>query len=185
MPPGNTSLIPRHVNLPDTADLAPVHTDIALQHGVVVEGRVVDKDTGEGLRAAVRFIPLPENDAAAMPEYDVDRLGLRSTNEDGHFRVVAIPGPGVLTAVVRRKYTVGGNLVNAYRAATFSADDQKRVTLTGEGVFIATHNTLERLAELNAVMVVDVPEEGPADNFTLVVDQGETVRLKVTDPLFG
>lgn len=88
-------------------DLAPgqtvVDTDVELKEGVVVEGRVFDKVTGRGVRSGIEFMPIAGNEYANQAGYDRGKnMGVapQSTDDEGHFRILVMPGAGVLTARV-------------------------------------------------------------------------------------
>ncbi|HUG67244.1 MAG TPA: carboxypeptidase regulatory-like domain-containing protein [Pirellulaceae bacterium] len=188
VPPDHTAFVTAFVGVPDTADLVPVTTEIALRQGVIIEGRVIDVVTGAGVHAAVRFVPLPENELVTRPEYAIYLQGgyPQSTTPDGRFRLVAMPGPGVLVAQTSsRGQAIGGRPARTYRRAAFSSDDQKRVTVVGEGHYrslVAASGKLEHLAQLNAVKYVSFPEKESAATCDLTVDPGKTMRLQIADP---
>ena len=54
------------VEIPDTPGLEPVSFDIALKRGVVIEGRVIDKMTGEPLKAFVEYHAYLDNPNLAV-----------------------------------------------------------------------------------------------------------------------
>jgi len=77
--------------------------DVELRRGVVVEGRLTDKDTGRPVRAHVFYAPLEGNDfAEKTPGYEWLPWGASptddhaQTDDDGRYRLVVLPGPGVL-----------------------------------------------------------------------------------------
>src|SRR5262249_12359569 len=62
-PPSNKegNLLARTIAVPGPDGIGPIKQDIELAHGVVVNGRIVDKTTGKGVQGGVRFAPLPDN----------------------------------------------------------------------------------------------------------------------------
>jgi RNA polymerase sigma factor (sigma-70 family) len=79
----------------DAPGLDPVTVDIGLRRGVWVKGRVIDKATGKGVAAGFDYFCFGDNPFARdlpLPH------GLPSnwTRKDGSFRVVALPGRGLL-----------------------------------------------------------------------------------------
>jgi RNA polymerase sigma factor (sigma-70 family) len=84
----------------------PIHLDIALNRGVRVTGRIVDKGTGKpvSVRGRVDYFVFDDN---PHRKGGPDRFGWPNsqfTNVDGIFRLVIHPGPGVLAAKVSGPY---------------------------------------------------------------------------------
>jgi protocatechuate 3,4-dioxygenase beta subunit len=80
-------------NLPD-----PVKADFDLKRGVWIEGQVTDQATGKGVEAQVDYFVMTENPhrkevPGFFNRFITDQL---YTDEKGFFRVVGLPGPGVL-----------------------------------------------------------------------------------------
>jgi hypothetical protein len=104
-------------------DVAPVRRDAALTAGVVVEGRVTDATTGEGIKGSLQFLPTKEN-----PNRELARAGqvgpsddLASSDAEGRFRIVVTPGPGYLgfTAFAREIYPFRPRPDDAHSATMF------------------------------------------------------------------
>jgi Sigma-70 region 2 len=91
----------------DTPGLEPVAVDIGLKRGVWVKGRVTDKATGEPLWAGVEYFAFRDNpQAAELPRQG--GLTWTSTDEDGTFRGVALPGPGLIAVrAYHDRYVMG------------------------------------------------------------------------------
>jgi hypothetical protein len=72
--------------------------EFQVKRGVWIEGRVTDKQSGEPLSATVGYLALNKN------PHSLDKLGLDlawdehryGTDSDGRYRVLGLPGPGVL-----------------------------------------------------------------------------------------
>ncbi|QDT73300.1 M56 family metallopeptidase [Lacipirellula limnantheis] len=72
--------------------------EIQLKRGIWIEGRVTDKQSGEPFLATVDYMALRKN------PHSLDKLGLEQawvekryeTDSDGRYRVLGLPGPGVL-----------------------------------------------------------------------------------------
>ena len=183
--PGSVFL-PRTVNLAAAPAQSAIDLDVEMMRGVIVEGRVFDQSTGSGLKSGVRFVPLPGNKFADQPGYDhYNRSRVSdSTDNNGRFRLVVIPGPGALMADVDGGPRIGDRTIDRYRQATFSEAERQRVLPTEDGddrYFTAADNSRESLAVVNAVRMIDLPEAGPTVSCDLPVDPGKTLMLAVED----
>jgi RNA polymerase sigma factor (sigma-70 family) len=79
----------------DAPGLEPVTVDIALKRGLWVKGRVLDKATGKTVRAGFDYFCFGDNPCAE----DLPLLNGTPaywTQTDGSFRVVALPGRGLI-----------------------------------------------------------------------------------------
>ena len=76
-----------------------VMLDLALVRGVVVEGRVIDRATSRPVRARIGYFPLLDN-PIFMDDHPATRkdefTSMVGTDMNGHFRLVALPGTGLL-----------------------------------------------------------------------------------------
>src|SRR5262249_21604312 len=89
---------------------APVRIDIAPAKGVVVSGRVIDRQTGRGVQSGVRFAPRAENKYFGNPGFDAYRHDrtMQGTDAEGRFRVTTIPGKSLLMVQTHGRDTVDG-----------------------------------------------------------------------------
>ncbi|HJZ91291.1 MAG TPA: sigma-70 family RNA polymerase sigma factor, partial [Gemmataceae bacterium] len=150
----------------DTEGLTPIKHDIQMTKGVVVTGRLMDRQTGKAVDGGVRLAPLPDNKyfgtRPAFNGYSAERFS--HPVENGKFRVVTIPGTSVLMAQAYAKgETLGGKPINPYRPAIPDADHPEYFATDGEGGyrFNAVGNSLEFLGIEHAVKVVDLePDVG-------------------------
>lgn len=188
MPPKNTDLLSRSVRHVDDGGLGTIQHDIELARGVVVTGQILDKATGKGVKGGVRFAPLPDNKFfGKKPGYDSYRFErlMTTTESDGRFRLVVIPGAGVLMTQVWGGITkIDGQALNPYKQAQFEPAERERVkpTLNGEDwVFTAAGNSLEFLNTENAVKVLDLAEGAGSATANLFVDPGKTLKIHIQD----
>jgi protocatechuate 3,4-dioxygenase beta subunit len=91
------------------AGTGPIKLDIDLKRGVWVTGRVLEADTGRPIRAEVQYFVFADNphleNGLACPG---TMFHYHDAGRDGAFRLVAFPGPGVLTAFARRDDYIQG-----------------------------------------------------------------------------
>jgi beta-lactamase regulating signal transducer with metallopeptidase domain len=107
--------ITRRIEAPARPGLDPVEFNIALRRGIWITGKVTDVATGKSVSAAVDYFPFLANaHARDYPNFDPDitaSLAIKTrykTDDEGRFRVVGLPGRGVVTAHTDdRGYRVG------------------------------------------------------------------------------
>jgi len=187
-PPGGNLLF-RSVRLELTPGQTIVDVDVEMKEGVVVEGRLFDQATGRRVKGSVQFVPLPGNQYADDPGYGWSkflRTGSKQTDDDGRFRILAIPGPGVLTArgVQIGRPGIDGNKPMTYRQASFSEEDSKRVPTIGDDddrYFAGADDTRQSLTMQNAVKVLDLAPDGGPVTCDLPLDPGKTATIAIED----
>jgi hypothetical protein len=99
----------RLVDVRPSSGLEPVRFDVALHRGAWITGRVTDKETGEGVRVYIEYIPYLDNPHADAIERFNKESGSRGYEfnwseqdrhdvmfPDGDFRVLGLPGHGLL-----------------------------------------------------------------------------------------
>jgi RNA polymerase sigma factor (sigma-70 family) len=184
--PENSPLIGRVVRLPASNTGQSMRADVELTKGVVVTGRVYDKSTGKNIpECVVHFAPLPDNKWALKSQVIFRELRC-GTGADGRYRFAVFPGPGVLLASVPSTLlAIDGVPICPYRPLEFDAEEQKRVTVTGQLKpyrALATASGLDPLDDQNAGKVLDLEEGADPLTYDLAVDAGKTVTVKVEDP---
>ncbi|HVA47449.1 MAG TPA: hypothetical protein VNH11_13855 [Pirellulales bacterium] len=169
-------------------DVAPGQTvidvEVELKAGIVVEGRIFDQATGLGVQGGVGYVPLAENRFVEEPGYDVMR-GSLITGDDGRFRLLVPPGPGVLRAQVQtNRPRLDANMPIPYRQASFNEEDSKRVPTTvgdDDRYFTISRNQSSSLSLFGAVKVIDpAPDSGPI-TCDLPLDRGKAVTIAIED----
>src|SRR5262249_3055135 len=162
--------------------LGPIKQDIELAHGVVVTGRILDKSTGKGVQGGVRFAPLPDNKFfGKKPGYDGYRRDrtMIGSDAEGNFRIVIIPGPGVLMAQVwGGGEKLDGQTLKPFRAAEFDAEDAKLVKVVdtgdGGGIYNTAGNATEFMGLEGVVKVLDFAEGTERATVNLFAERGKT-----------
>ncbi|HKI18128.1 MAG TPA: hypothetical protein VKA15_09615, partial [Isosphaeraceae bacterium] len=89
------------LEVPDSPGLEPVVFDFSLTRGIVIEGRVTDQVTGKPLKAYVDYNAHRDNpNLSAAPGFAEAHVRgkRRITEHDGSFRIVGLPGRGLLSA---------------------------------------------------------------------------------------
>jgi RNA polymerase sigma factor (sigma-70 family) len=107
VPPRGLPYVAVHAEVPDTPGLDPVTVDFEMKRGIWIEGKITDKVTGKPVRGAVEYFSLYSNrNLADYPGYDgtfLPDFGV-GANEDGSYRVVGLPGPGLIAVWARKPY---------------------------------------------------------------------------------
>ena len=95
-PEGQPYLITLH-RVGDSPGLDPITVDIALKRGVWINGKVIDKATGRPVPAHVEYAVFADNpNRTEVPDLSVDND--TQTRPDGTFRLVGLPGRGLIGA---------------------------------------------------------------------------------------
>jgi RNA polymerase sigma factor (sigma-70 family) len=88
-----------HAVVPDSPGLDPVIVDFQLKRGIWIEGKLTDKVTGLPVKGSVDYFALDNNpNVGDHPGFDgtIPPFWGVETKEDGSFRVVGLPGPGLI-----------------------------------------------------------------------------------------
>jgi hypothetical protein len=109
--------LPAFASVPDTPGLEPVTVDFALQRGVWVKGRITDKATGKPVATGIEYFSFSDN--PNLKGMRLEDTNWHGTQDDGSFRTVALPGPGIIT--VRSNYDryrmgIGADRIKGRRA---------------------------------------------------------------------
>lgn len=186
-PPRGGELLPRTIELAAAAGETTVEINVELKRGVIVEGRVFDRATSQGVRSGVRYVRLPGNISINPSGNDgaTSRYGTESTDAEGRFRLIVPSGTGVVIAQARGNGPrIDGHEINPYRQANFTAEEQERVPISEDGDdrrFTAADNSLESVNLANAVKLIDAPPDGGPVVCDLSVDSGKTLEISIED----
>jgi RNA polymerase sigma factor (sigma-70 family) len=111
IPGGDQPYVVASEAVPDTPGLSPVTVDFALKRGVWIEGQITDKVTGKPLQASVVYYAMYKIGAnknpnlADYPGFDGSiHFHSFETKEDGSYRVVGLPGPGLVAVFGKQHY---------------------------------------------------------------------------------
>lgn len=162
--------------VPSAVNAEQVHFDLPLKRGVIITGRVSDKETGRPVHGRIVYLPYPSNPHAKdLPQFKSYNLhGPEDrfiTDEHGHFQVVGLPGAGIVEVVTfEGPYPTGqgieaiGDLPSQH---DFADIDYCLAPQTGW---------------ITAVGKVEISEGEEAATVNLELTKGEMVRLHIVDP---
>jgi RNA polymerase sigma factor (sigma-70 family) len=182
--PENVPLIERGQRVKPSAEPGgkPMRADVELVRGIVVTGRVYDKATGKGVLSSIHFSPLPENKTPKTEGLIIATM----SGADGRYRLVTIPGPGVLLAsVAGTVLKIDGVPIYPYKPAEFDAADRPRIRMTdqlGPHRAFVTADGVEALDHQHACKVLDIKEGSAAVTCNLALDPGKTLAVQLRDP---
>ena len=166
----------RRLDVPDSAGSEPVELDIEMHRGLWVTGTVTAADTDEPVAAKMLYVPFPDNphapDTPEFPDGSYRCIQDRHrTQVDGSYRVVALPGRGIVCVVGISDAYPGGQGYEMIEGV----EDREAFEKYG-GVFTPTRKSPTAVREVN-------PGLGGLEvvcDFAL--DQGQTVTLQTVDP---
>jgi RNA polymerase sigma factor (sigma-70 family) len=168
--PADLPYLPAVTYVPDSPGLEPVKVDFALHRGVWVHGRVTDKATGKPVASGIEYFGLADNPHLAKVR--LDDTNWSPTRDDGSFRIVVPPGPGILA--VRSNYEryrkgVGADRIKARRA---------------EGTFelIVTRPYLLHPGNYHVLVPVNPQPGAEAIACEVMLDPGRTLKGIVVGP---
>ncbi len=170
----------RTIDVPKSNGLQTIQMAMELKRGVWVTGRLTDRETGEPIKyASFDYFPLLSNSHAEQyNNYDPNVIRISPsgrrfrTEENGMFRVLAIPGKGILTArcgAPSRSYRKG------FGATEIDVPHSKnrQVFETYDRCIVRTHHALRLL---------DIAEAVERIECSLEVDPGQSLEFELFDP---
>jgi protocatechuate 3,4-dioxygenase beta subunit len=170
----------------DVPGVQPITFDAGLVRGVVITGRITDKVTGRPIKdAGISYHPLAGNSFFnKMPGNNSDRFSRNAcnTDADGRYRLVVLPGLGLMTAQVN----VRGDMISNYGQVRLDPNDRPRANLRqvdrmGEA-FTAADGHIEFLMNQSAYRVIE-PAAGTATlTCDLQFDPGRSLSGTIVDP---
>jgi RNA polymerase sigma factor (sigma-70 family) len=171
--PGDDQPYPSvHAEVPDTPGLDPVTVDFELKRGIWVEGKLTDKVTGKSVKAYVDYFALHDNpNLRDHPGFDgtVPPLWGVATKADGSYRVVGLPGPGLIVV-----YQTGDHLRAPERDDEFKLKDESPLLTSPFQLALAVNYT--------AVARIDPAKGVDSVKRDVTLDPGWTFSGKVVGP---
>jgi RNA polymerase sigma factor (sigma-70 family) len=173
--PESQSYLATFKQWPDTEGLKPITADFELRRGIPLAFRMIDKETRQPVRGTVQYTPLQSNplyreaeaewEAGLCPAREFERIHMPDAT--GVFRLVAYPGPGIVTAWA--KYG------RAYLPARPTPAETERYI---KGTFM-----LGGYLELSeGYRIVDTDKTDKLLTFDIELDPGRTVKGSLLGP---
>lgn len=168
-----------HVEVPDAPGNGPVTLDFNLTRGLWITGQVTDKVSGKPVPANVTYFPFLANSfAVKAPDfknrfvtgviYNINDTHL--TRPDGTFRIVGLPGPGIVAVTaLNQSYRKG---VGAYDIPGMARD----------GSFATYRAPANASAKReNALKLINPAEGTESVHCDFVLDPGGTMHIAIVD----
>jgi beta-lactamase regulating signal transducer with metallopeptidase domain len=166
--------VTRGIGLPASPGFEPVKFNIALKRGIWITGAVTDMVTALPVVASIDYFPLLTNGHAKdYPNFDPNitaSVAIKTrykTDKEGRFRIVGLPGEGVVTAHTDD---------SSYRGAVGAESIEGR---TGQDQLLTYDHIFPKLYQ--CLKAVSVPEAWATFTCMLKVDPGLSVFLDLVD----
>jgi RNA polymerase sigma factor (sigma-70 family) len=158
--------------------LTEIRAELSLPRGVRVKGRIVEKGSGKPVAgAAVRYEPLADNKHYGKWMGDRRTTGGMShtTDADGRFEMVVLPGAGILTAQGETRGRTAGTEFTQVRVAKADLPRADLSNLDGLGeAFSAADGHIITLYSLSGYAIIDPKPEDETAEVTITFDRGGT-----------
>jgi RNA polymerase sigma factor (sigma-70 family) len=170
LPSSGEPLLARSTTLSNGEGADPIRTTIELQPGIVIRGRLIDKQTGEQVQPLqIQYWPLPSNPNRSMNRTEgVSRRFIRKTNS---FEMTVPPGKGLIAGGVE-------NSAGRYVSAQLRKEDKGK----GLGSRRDKERSMIPLEAFQAYKIVDVPTDAKDFAVELELIRGLTRRGRIVDP---
>jgi protocatechuate 3,4-dioxygenase beta subunit len=183
LPKSGTPWLRRSAAVPESPGLGPIHMDVQLSRGVLIAGRVLDKESNGPVSASVQVVPLAGNKFYRTTTGFFDDMTM--TDAEGHFQLATLPG---LSAIVVTTSTevLNGDTIELYRSAELnSADRDKAYVQLGNGLFSFTKAAQPEsplIARCAAYKIAEIPEDGASYDLTVFPISQKTLAISIQDP---
>jgi len=159
-------------SVPDSPGLGPIALNLSFNKGLWIEGRVVDKVSGQPVRGVVRYYPLASNpyldkvDSYSIFNNNVSDEAEFPTDSGGRFRAVGLPGPALVAVRALNPGYIASSIVNQELAAKVANPD----------IFRAYMYNFQALFPIN-------PPRGPASyQCELTLEPGRKQAVMIVGP---
>ena len=170
VPGGDLPYLVCTANVPDRPGLDPVTVNVELRRGIWIEGKITDKATGRPVRGSVEYFALSDN--PNLRDYPGLSGGMTldhvRAKEDGSYRVVGLPGPGLVAV-----YRVGHYLESRERDDEYGTSDD---SLRTEPYIISFTSNYAALARIDPPRGIDSVKRD------VTLDPGWTITGVVLGP---
>jgi hypothetical protein len=161
-----------------TTGLDPVTVDFALKRGVLIRGRVTDKETGRPVPALVEYFAFRDNPhlretPGLLSDRRANSHGGVRTAKDGSFTLLGLPGRGLVAAKAADRKEEG-------RYIMALGADQIRGPRKGDSFSTEPHTC--DAPQFNTLVAVNPAKDAGSIVCNFVLDPGQTVTGTIVDP---
>jgi RNA polymerase sigma factor (sigma-70 family) len=174
LPAKDQPYVIRHVDVPPGIGVEQVTVEIELKRGVWIEGKITDKVTGKPLKGSVEYFSKYDNPHRTdYPGFDgtfLDGHGVvAGAKDDGSFRVVGLPGPGLVGVYYQRDPYLRAN----------ERDDEFGIK---EQFVEAAPYHISFTSNYNAIARVEPAKGADSVKCDITIDPGWTFKANVVGP---
>jgi RNA polymerase sigma factor (sigma-70 family) len=160
--------------VPDSPGLGPVTVDFDLKRGVWIEGKLTDTVTGKPVTGSVDYFSFQSNpNLHDYPGFDGTVLMFQlaaKTKEDGSYRIIGLPGPGL----------IGVRCEGSYLHPNWK---ELGLRASGDGLeLINTSPYCAYVAHFKAFVPVDPPKGALSSKWDAALDPGWTFSGTLLGP---
>ncbi len=176
MPTDEQPYFMRVFSVPTAPGFEAVKLDLELHRGIWLKGRLTDKVSGKPVHAQFHYLPWPDNPhIQGLPEFNHGYLWgpqMRyESNREGEFKLVGLPGRGLVAAVCSNAPFPSGQRIG--EIADLPPRDSFRKVV---GIFAPTD---EFPTAIHEIRPADDAKEVQVD---VKLDPGASVKVKFVDP---
>ncbi|MCA8952270.1 MAG: hypothetical protein KDE27_22355 [Planctomycetes bacterium] len=161
----------REVRLPDPDGMAPIQLEVKLNRGIWITGKVAERGSGAPVPGVVTYHPELTNPVAASIDQFKDRQldgpGY-PTHADGTFRIVGLPGKGLIGFAADREYCMGTGF-----------DPSWKVDERGSLLVLTAGGPEPGPTWPTSMAAVDIPTDATTFACDLQADPGTSIAVEV------
>jgi RNA polymerase sigma factor (sigma-70 family) len=179
VPPAGKPYLPSVKETSTTTGLDPLQMDFELKRGIEIRGRVTDKATGKPVQAQVDYFAFTTNPhLREAPGFRGSGHVSAFTAKDGSFKLVGLPGPGIIAAKAGRTNVFGSPDEGRYVAGS-GADEIKGPR---QGSHFTTDPFICAAPLYHTLVGIDPDKTVKSITCDVQLDPGKTVTGKVVGP---
>jgi beta-lactamase regulating signal transducer with metallopeptidase domain len=173
-PPGDIPYLSTSKRAATTSQSGPIEIDFELPRAVWIEGRITDKQTAKGLAGRLAYYVKQGNPSYGIARsLYVDERDRLQSDDEGYFRIAALPGPGFITFMAHDHQ-------NYPRAEAIVKPDGTREKVARS--MLETAPSILMPQNYHLVAEVDPAENAKRVELNLELDPGKSLFGRVVDP---
>lgn len=163
-PPPGSALVPieQYIKIDKGSLLKPV--EFHVPQGVIITGKVLDQETEQPIEGSVHYFALFNNEAAAkMGRTEISGDANHAIiDESGAFRIVGLPGPGLLTVRARSGNYLRNPSLDQLDTAIKEIAGSEMILATPHYVNPRNCHLIEQIDPQGEELYVDLKLQGPS-----------------------